>query len=64
MSGLELFAIGVISGLVYVGFTLLCAIAPINENDWGAAFTLAWIAGMMSFIAVVVIWASGKPFPI
>ena len=64
MSGLELFAIGVISGFVYVGFTLLSAIAPIKADEWGAAFASAWIVGMMSFIAVVVMWASGNPFPI
>lgn len=64
MSGLELFAVDVISGLVYVGFTLLFAIAPIKENEWKAAFALAWIAGMTLFIAIVVLWVSGKPFPL
>ena len=58
------FMMGVVAGLVYVGFTLLSAIAPIKADEWGAAFALAWIVGMMSFIAVVVMWASEKPFPI
>jgi len=65
MSGLELFAIGVIAALMYALVTMFLAIivqGEYGEID-GIGGILAWIFGGVLFVIVVVLWASGIEFP-
>lgn len=63
MSGLEIFAIGMLAVMFYCISTLLIG-AIATDCDPDMMMFMAWILGIALFTIVVLAWASGKPFPI
>lgn len=65
MNWLEMFAIFVISILVYLivtwffGVMIVDVVKDYNALPWGA-----WAIGALIFVVVVLAWAYGLPFPL
>lgn len=63
MSGLEAFGLVVLAVICYIVVTMVLAlmITGVYEEitQW-----IAWCIGMVLFVAVIALWASGEPFPL
>ena len=62
MSGLEAFGLIILTMLLYITCTTVFAVmVTFGDGDFP---WVAWITGMLMFMAAVALWASGRPFPI
>lgn len=62
MSGLEIFAITIITASIPTGITLLSVLAGNGNKQLSYLVALIFIS--IFFVMVVLLWASGEPFMI
>jgi len=63
MNGLEIFAIIILSAFSYAIISLMFTGIVAGDLE-DSSFVLAWLYGMVLFVAVVLMWATDTPFPI
>lgn len=63
MSGLEIFAIIILSAFAYATISLVFTGIVAGDLE-DSSFVLAWLCGMVLFVVVALMWATDKPFPI
>lgn len=61
MSGLELFAVAIIASVVYIAVTAFSG--ALVSDDYEETNFIAWMTGCALFVAVILLWAIGEPFP-
>ena len=62
MSGLELFGLAIIASVIYI--TVTAFLGVLADNDYEGTIFAAWMIGCALFVAVILLWAKGEPFPI
>ena len=63
MSGLELCAVSAITWVVFVFITSQIG-RLITKGRSDLTAVAAWLLGSVLFVAVIALWASGRPFPL
>ena len=65
LTGLQIIGIIFVSIVVYLLTLLVPAFAGVDgTTDGELGFMIAWLTGMCFFVAIVLIWATGTPFPL
>ena len=66
MQGLAMFGLIIVAIVIYCACTLLIAtmINAIEGGDCENFVFFAWLAGGVLFVAVVMLWGMGEPFPV